>query len=60
MKNLDLNAMGVVEMDARELKETDGGFPLLALIVAGVILVTGVVLLIDDIKHKRQFDPVNN
>ena len=26
MKNLDLNAMGVVEMDATEMKEIDGGF----------------------------------
>jgi hypothetical protein len=25
MKNLDLNAMGVVEMDAKEMKEADGG-----------------------------------
>ena len=25
MKNLDLNAMGVVEMDAGEMKEVDGG-----------------------------------
>lgn len=26
MKNLDLNAMGVVEMDAKDIKTTDGGF----------------------------------
>ncbi len=25
MKKLDLNALGIVEMDARELKEADGG-----------------------------------
>ena len=26
MKSFDLNAMGVQEMDAQEVKETDGGF----------------------------------
>ena len=42
MKNLDLNAMGVVEMDAGEMKEVDGGFPILtALFFIGLaILVT--------------------
>jgi lactobin A/cerein 7B family class IIb bacteriocin len=40
MKNLDLNAMGVVEMDANEIKETDGGI-LPLIIIAGLLILTG-------------------
>ncbi|MEN8122814.1 MAG: class IIb bacteriocin, lactobin A/cerein 7B family [Bacteroidota bacterium] len=40
MKNLDLEQMGVQEMNAVELKETDGGLiPLL--IIGGMLLLSG-------------------
>ena len=33
MKNLDLDDLGVVEMNAEEMKEADGGFPWVLIIV---------------------------
>ena len=44
MKNLDLNALGVVEMVDREMQETNGGFILALLeLFAGAILVDAVL-----------------
>jgi len=42
MKNLDLNAYGVQEMNHQEMVETDGGIGLLTglLIVGGLLLLT--------------------
>ena len=40
MKNLDLKLMGVQEMNALEMKETDGGI-IWFLIAAAVVLCTG-------------------
>jgi hypothetical protein len=37
MKNLDLNSMGVQEMNTLEMQETDGGF-IIWLIAAAVVL----------------------
>jgi hypothetical protein len=37
MKNLNLNGFGVLEMNAKEMRETDGGF--IPLIIAAVALV---------------------
>ena len=43
MKNFDLNAIGVHEMNAKEMKETTGGVPItLLVLLAGVI--TGIVV----------------
>ena len=39
MKNLDLNSMGVQEMNTLEMQETDGG--LIGLIIIGVALLLG-------------------
>jgi len=36
MKNLDLNAMGVVEMDGKEIKENNGGF--FPIVIFGVVI----------------------
>ena len=38
MKNLDLNNYGVLEMDAVEMRETDGGFLLAAAAVTLAVL----------------------
>jgi hypothetical protein len=43
MKNLDLNNYGVHEMNAGEMKATDGGF-LVGLIFAVVSCVIGVIM----------------
>ncbi|MCX6322351.1 MAG: hypothetical protein NTX93_11210 [Bacteroidia bacterium] len=42
MKNLDLKLMGVQEMNALEMKETDGGF-IWFLIAAAVVLLSSCV-----------------
>ena len=39
MKNLDLNKYGVQEMNAVEMRETDGGFWLELLFVAAVFVI---------------------
>ena len=54
MQNLDLNNYGVQEMNAGEMKKTDGGFPWLAglLVVAFGIM---VIEFIHDVNEKRQF-----
>jgi len=40
MKNLDLNAYGVQEMNHQEMVETDGGDVITALIITGIALVS--------------------
>jgi hypothetical protein len=40
MKNFDLSSMNVREMDALEMKETDGGIIVLLIVVAAVLLVS--------------------
>ncbi len=44
MKNFDLNAMGVQEMDAIEMKKTDGGWwTIIGTIIGGICLTIYVV-----------------
>ena len=43
MEHLDLEQLGVQEMNAREIKETDGGF---LQIIAGAIAIAGAIIYI--------------
>ena len=45
MKNLELKNFGVVEMDAKQMEETDGGFLPLA-VIGGIWLVQGCCCLV--------------
>lgn len=38
MKNLNLNAFGVQELNAEEMRELDGGFGILEALIIGVIV----------------------
>lgn len=45
MKNLNLNNYGVQEMNAEEMRTTEGGIiPLFLLVVAGIIAVVGAAI----------------
>jgi len=56
MKNLDLNALGVVEMDAVEMKENNGGFVCggICLLIAGALLGAALTQDLDDLKAAYQ------
>lgn len=43
----NLNEFGVQEMDAREMKNTDGGLAFMATVAAGLIIAAGAAI-IDD------------
>ena len=57
MKNLDLNAMGVVEMDAGEMKEADGGSLLVGL---AVVLLFSAAIAAGIYVGKKLCDKTNN
>jgi len=42
MKNLDLNGLGVQEMNAEEMRETEGGL-ILELICIGLLITFGIL-----------------
>ena len=44
MKNLDLNGLGVQEMNATEMREVDGG--IIPLIIAAAAVVTAVLFVV--------------
>ncbi len=52
MKKLDLNALGVEEMDIRELKQQEGGLAFLAAVGAGILIAaaTNIINHWDDFK----------
>ena len=53
--NLELNKYGVSEITVDQYQEIDGGFPLIPLVIGGVVGLYGLTKLVWDVSHKRQF-----
>ncbi|HAF27423.1 MAG TPA: hypothetical protein DCG75_00100 [Bacteroidales bacterium] len=47
MKNLELNACGIQEMDTLEMKQTDGGLVFWAVVGAGLLVAAGAAIIND-------------
>ncbi len=53
MKSLDLKQMGVQELDAKEMKKTNGGLGFLGVVGAGLLIAAGTAIINDWDNFKR-------